>query len=84
MIFFTIANLTPLPLLLAASTFGGIWAAAALVYMTALAAGLDALVSRVSPSQKGEEFPAADALSVVLAFGHFAVMASAVAGLAGD
>ena len=84
MIFFTIATLTPLPLLLAASTFGGIWAAAALVYMTALAAGLDALVSRVSPSQKGEEFPAADALSVVLAFGHFAVMASAVAGLAGD
>ena len=83
MILFTIATLTPLPLLLAASAFGGVWAATALVYMTALVAGLDALVARVSPAAKGEEFPAADALSVILALAHFAVLATAVAGLAG-
>lgn len=80
---FTLATLTPLPLLLAASAFGGIWALAAFVYMTALAAGLDALVARVSPAAKGEEFPAASTLSVVLALGHFAVLVLAVAGLSG-
>ena len=52
--------------------------------MTAVAAGLDALVARVSPSAIGEEFPAADALSIVLAMGHYIVLASAVAGLAGN
>lgn len=81
MFLFTFATLAPLPLLLMASVTGGIWAFAALAYMTALAAGLDALVARVSPSAIGEEFPAADALSVVLAIGHFIVLASAVAGL---
>ncbi len=81
---FTLATLTPLPLVLAASAFGGIWALAALVYMTALAAGLDALVARVTPAGKGEEFPAANALSITLALGHFAVLAAAIAGLSGD
>jgi alkane 1-monooxygenase len=81
---FTIAAMTPLPLLLAASTFGGFWALAAFVYMTLLAASLDALVARVSPAARGEEFPAANALSITLAFGHFAVLAAAVAGLSGD
>ena len=84
MFLFIFATLAPLPLLLMASATGGIWAFAALAYMTALAAGLDALVARVSPSAIGEEFPAADALSVMLAIGHFIVLASAVAGLAGS
>ncbi len=83
MLLFTITTLAPLPLLLAASALGGGWAFSALFYMTALAAGLDALIARVSPAAKGEEFPAANALSVALALGHFAALAAAVVGLSG-
>lgn len=84
MILFTVATLTPLALICAASLFGGVWAALALLWMTAITAGLDELVKRISPAQGNSEFPAANGLSVLLAIGHFGALGLTVWALSGD
>ncbi|MBK5933890.1 alkane 1-monooxygenase [Rhodovulum imhoffii] len=72
---FAIATLIPLPLLLFGALWGGGWILAALLYLTAIAYLLDALVRRITPNAPdGAEFPAADTLSVVLALAHFAAL----------
>ena len=72
---FALATLLPLPLLAAAIAAGGPWAWVALIYMTALTAGLDALVRRTPASAPDSEFPAGTALSVTLATLHFPLLA---------
>ncbi len=84
MILFTVATLTPLALICAASVYGGGWAALALLWMTGITAGLDELVKRVSPQHSGEEFPAVNGLSVLLALGHFGALGLTVWALSGD
>ncbi len=84
---FAAVALMPLPLFALGLTYGGLWSAAGLVYMTALAASLD----RIKPlfmgdAPEGAEFPAADALLVTLALGHLIalpVMTWAIAGPSG-
>ena len=78
---FAVATLLPAALIAAGLLWGGIWAVAALLSMTALAMGLDALVARVPESAPGVEFPAAHGLSLALAVLHFALLALVVLSL---
>lgn len=82
MILFAIATLAPGAMLIAAALFGGHWPLAALVWITALTAGLDALIARTPDAREGQEFPAADPLSVALALLHFAVLPLVVIAIA--
>ncbi len=79
--FFAFATLFPIPVIVAAALWGGVWVLLALAVMTALVAGLDHLVRRTTPAQPDQEFPVADALSVVLAVTHFALLGIVVWGL---
>lgn len=74
-IFFSAATLIPVLLSICAALLGGIWPAAALIYMTILSYGLDMLVQWArDPVDAQAEFPAANTLSVILAFAHFTVL----------
>ncbi|MCC7321636.1 MAG: alkane 1-monooxygenase [Rubellimicrobium sp.] len=84
MILFSLATLTPVALIALGAVMGAPFVWLALGWMTVLTATLDALVRRVLPTSRGEEFPAADALSVVLALGQFGLVALTVRALAGD
>lgn len=81
-IFTTVTLLAPL-LIAAGAVFGGIWAVAALIWMTALTASLDELITWTLPSVEGDEFPAADRLSIMLAVAHFALWGLVIASLGG-
>lgn len=72
---YALATLPPLACLLAGAFWGGWWAAAALVWLTGLAAGLDHLLS----PPRGGAAPArgGDTLSALLALGHLALLALA-------
>ncbi len=81
---FAIVTLLPVPLLVIGGFAGGVWIAAALVYLTALAMALDRIVTlAAAPVDPGAEFAAADILSAVLAVTHFALMVLAVAAVSG-
>lgn len=85
MIGFTTVTLLPVPLLALGGMAGGWWIAAALIYLTALAMALDRLVKLAAPpADPAAEFPAADALSLVLAVSHFGLMLLAVASVSGE
>ncbi len=85
MILFAAASLAPLPLFAAGVWAGGLWALAVLLYMTAFAALLDQAVPYVAGNaDEGAEFPAADALLVILALGHLIALPAAVRAIAGD
>ncbi|MBS1303007.1 alkane 1-monooxygenase [Loktanella sp. SALINAS62] len=71
---FTIATLIPIPLLTLAALFGGVWVVVAWIYMTVFTYLLDQLVAVVPLPVEGEEFPAGDLLSVVLAVAHFGLL----------
>ncbi|MBW7922832.1 MAG: alkane 1-monooxygenase [Rubellimicrobium sp.] len=83
MLFFTVATLTPVALIAAGALAGAPWVWLALVWMTALTATLDAVVRRVLPATQGDEFPAANALSVAIALSQLALMVLAVRALSG-
>lgn len=81
---FAVATLAPLPLLTLAAAFGGAWALAALLYMTALRFVLDGLIATAGPgAAPGTEWPAAERLSQALGIAHFPVLALGVAAVAG-
>ncbi len=82
-VLFPLATLLPLPLIALGALQGGVWLGAALFYMTALTYLLDQLVViAAAPDADAEvEFPAADALCVLLALGHFGVLALVVHSL---
>lgn len=72
------------PVLIAlGAIWGGFWAIVALIWMTALVASLDELIAVTLPSVDGDEFPAADSLSVSLAVAHIILWVIVVAALAG-
>ncbi|MEL7253750.1 MAG: alkane 1-monooxygenase [Pseudomonadota bacterium] len=80
------AIITLLPCLLVAATvmLGGGWAWGALIYMTALVAVMDRLIAAQADNADAEaEFPASDALLVVLGLAHFALLGAALWGVAG-
>ncbi len=74
-IWFTATSLFPVPLLVLAAIFGGLWGWAALIYMTLLAFGLDMMIRRIESDQ---EFPAGQRLLVVLGLSHFLVLGLAI------
>lgn len=82
--FFLLATLTPVALITLGITFGGWLAAAALIYMTGLAYGLDALITGAAPAlDEDETGDDADLLSAVLALCHFALLALVVFAFGG-
>nr|WP_050525871.1 alkane 1-monooxygenase [Pseudorhodobacter aquimaris] len=84
---FALAALMPFALICLAAGFGGLWVWAAVLYMTVLTATLDQAVRWVMPdAPEGAEFPAANALLVVLALAHllaFPLVVWAIAGPSG-
>lgn len=84
MFLFASATLLPLPLIGLAAVWGGLCVVLALGYLTVFTACLDKLVKRATPAQEAREFPAADGLSVLLALGHFGMLAGVVLALTGD
>lgn len=82
MLLFAIATLAPLPLLALGVLWGGGWTLAGLGYMTVLPLLLDQWPARPDVPE-GTEFPAADALLVILALVHLAGLPLAVWLLAG-
>lgn len=77
---FSAASLLPVPLLVLAVMFGGAWAWTALLYLTLFTFAMDELIAFAgNETDNDREFPAADALSVVLAGAHFALLALVVA-----
>lgn len=84
MALFATATLAPL-VLLALGLWGGAWALAGLIYMTVFTALLDQAIPLVAPeAAKDTEFPAANALLVVLALAHLGALPLAVWAVAGD
>lgn len=87
MLIFAIITILPCALVLLAALFGGAWAWGALLYMTALVTSMDRLIAATSDNADPEaEFPASNALLVLLGMVHFLLMAVvlwAVAGTSG-
>ncbi|MEQ3626104.1 MAG: alkane 1-monooxygenase [Celeribacter sp.] len=82
---FAVTSFTPVPLLALAMTLGGVWTWAALIYITLAVALLDELAGAAAahaPEADAREFPAADALSVLLAWSHFGLLAAGIVVLA--
>lgn len=85
MLLFALATLLPLALLLAGAALGGLWVLPGVVAIGLLTAVLDHLTRITAPdAPEGAEFPAADALLVVLALCHLAALPLAVWAIAGD
>lgn len=84
MILFAAASLAPLPLFAAGLWLGGLWVLAVFVYMTAFVALMDqAIPLAMDNAPEGAEFPAEDALLVVLAAGHLLAFPAVVWAIAG-
>lgn len=73
---FSVTSFLPVPLLLAAAVWGGVWAWLALVFLSLFAVVMDELIGAVDVP--GSEFPAADHLLVALGLAHFAVLGAVV------
>lgn len=85
MALFALASITPLVLFGLGIAWGGVWVLAGLAYMTVFAALLDQIAALfVGDAPDGAEFPAADALLVVLGLGALALMPLSVWAIAGD
>jgi len=72
---FAIATLLPLTLIALGALLGGLWVLAAVLALTLLTATLDEVIRTSTPPGADTEFPAADALSVVIALGGIGVLA---------
>lgn len=84
-LFFAIATLTPVALLLLGAGFGGIFAWVALAYMTVFAFAMDEVGALALPeTEPGSDASAADELSMVLAGAHFILLLVAVYALSGN
>lgn len=80
---FAIATLTAPLLIAAGAVFGGAWTIAGVVWMTALTASMDELITRTLPTVEGDEFPAANRLSLTLAAVHALLWVLVIASLGG-
>jgi alkane 1-monooxygenase len=82
---FALAAFTPLMLFGGGVVFGGGWALVGLVYMTVFAALMDQMLPYFTgDAPEGAEFPAADAVLVLLGLGHLALFPCVVWAVAGD
>ena len=81
---FALIALAPVPLIAGGAVLGGgaVWAA--LGYMTLLAAASDRLVRRITPALAPDQgAQLADLVSIILALGHFVLLALAVLAVSG-
>ncbi len=83
MVIFAVVTLMAPALLALGACLGGLWALAGLLWMTALTATLDEWIAATLPTAEGEEFPAANALSIALAAAHFGLWGLVIAALGG-
>ncbi|GHD99423.1 hypothetical protein U879_08685 [Defluviimonas sp. 20V17] len=84
MYLFAIATLMPVTLFAVGAALGGLWALAALAYMTVFVFVMDERVAYAGgAAQEGAEFPAADRLSILLGGMHFALLLLAIAAVGG-
>ncbi|MFV0491426.1 MAG: alkane 1-monooxygenase [Pseudorhodobacter sp.] len=84
MALFALAAGLPLLLIALAAGLGGAWVWLPFFYMALLTAILDQLIPLVAADMpEGAEFPAADALLVILGLGHLVVLPLAVGAIAG-
>jgi alkane 1-monooxygenase len=74
MIWFVIASLSPMLLMITAAVLGGLWAWVALVYMTVCVYLVDRKVQRLEIASDARNLRFANWLSVVLALGHVGVL----------
>ncbi|MFN3937804.1 MAG: alkane 1-monooxygenase [Gemmobacter sp.] len=82
---FAAASLAPVVLILLGIWFGGLWALAALVFITGIVATLDHLSPRAAPHLPGAaDLPAADRLSVAIALVHLALLPVVLWAVSGD
>jgi alkane 1-monooxygenase len=83
MIWFSLASLTPVALLVAACLFGGIWPLVALFYVTGFVLALDRLAHRALPADdRPQTRRRADILSVVLGLAQLGLLPLGVWALA--
>jgi len=80
---FMIATLAAPVLVAMGALFGGVWALAGLLWMAVLTPILDELVTATLPHSEGEEFPAAQELSLALALAHFGLWIVVITALGG-
>ncbi|MEZ5684885.1 MAG: alkane 1-monooxygenase [Paracoccaceae bacterium] len=81
---FALVVLSPVPLLGLGAVFGGLWAWAAFFWVGIFIFTLDVMIRRAAPdAPEGQEFPAADGLSQLLAGLHFGLLALAVWAISG-
>ncbi len=80
---FSLITLLPVPFLLLAVFFGGLWVWMAFLYLSAVTFALDEMIAVTGRAKPGSEFPAADVLSVLLALTHFGLLILAILALSG-
>ena len=80
---FTFVTLMAPALIAAGAVWGGVWAVCGLLWMTVLTASLDRLITRTLATVEGDEFPAADRLSLTLAVAHGGLWILVIAALSG-
>ena len=82
---FAVATICPFLLTLAAIFGGGLWGALAIGYITILVFAMDRLiVAQPQNAAPDSEFPASDALLIMLGFCHFALLILALWAVAGN
>lgn len=80
---FTCVTLSAPALIALGAVFGGGWAVVAFIWMSVVTLLLDELVTWVMPTVEGDEFPAADRLSVTLALVHFGLWVLIICAVSG-
>lgn len=82
---FALAALAPAVLAGLGAVLGGVWVWLALIWIGAASQSIDTVIARAFPDAGDDQsFPAANALSVVLALTHFALLGLTLWALAGD
>ena len=85
MIWFTLATAVPVFLLALAGLFGGVWAIAALLYLTGFVFVMDRLIQYAATDKDThEEFPASTALCIFLGLTHLGLIIVAILALSGE
>ena len=80
---FAAVALLPLLLLLAGAVAGGVWTWLGLLWMGGASQAADTVLARAFPDAEADRrFPAADALSVILALLHMALLVAVIAAFA--
>lgn len=84
MLWFNLATVVPVCLLVLAGFFGGTWAILALAYMTVFVFTMDRLIKGAAARKNSDnEFPAGEGLLVFLGLSHIALVVIAVMALSG-